>query len=229
MASAQFFMSFQSFKTLPEAPIGLPYKTEEEARPFYEKIIKNLSCCKDGDCKTADLACLRAKTTKELQKAAWNLGEMRPENFPGKVFKIGCSKFYSLKAKILKAVTNFCRDENSNRWTLFTGHRRAAANRSAGKSCIAWRTTASYTSILLPSNRWRWNVYQFSVSKAQKLAESTSSTFQMERNGQYYASKISRTSLGSLQTTLRKWCPSKLWLSSVGKGLAYRVVWITFK
>ena len=78
---------FQSFWTLSKAPIGLPYKTTEEATPFYEKIIKNLSCCKDGDCSMADLSCLRAKTTKELQKAAWNLGEMRPENFPGKV---GC-------------------------------------------------------------------------------------------------------------------------------------------
>ena len=41
------------------APLGLPFKTVEEATPFYNGILEELSCCKDGDCTVADLDCLR--------------------------------------------------------------------------------------------------------------------------------------------------------------------------
>lgn len=81
LTSPQSWPYFQKALTF-SAPIGLPYKTKEEVTPFYNQIIENLSCCKNGDCTVADLDCLRSKTTKEIQRASWNRGEMRPDNFP---------------------------------------------------------------------------------------------------------------------------------------------------
>ena len=63
-------------------PNGLPYKNLTEAASINSRFFRNAQCCKDTDCKLADVDCLRSKTFGEIQVAAWGGGMAFPEVSP---------------------------------------------------------------------------------------------------------------------------------------------------
>lgn len=70
------------------APNGLPYKNLTEAGEFNAIFLRRVGCCKDAlTCQLADVACLRSKTTKEIQRGAWSVTQVLPQ-VSMKVFNI---------------------------------------------------------------------------------------------------------------------------------------------
>ena len=75
-----FFSKVVSFS----GPNGIPYKNLTEAESTNAEFFERAGCCKNGDCKLADIECLRSKSFQEIQAAAWglthgNLGQLLPQ------------------------------------------------------------------------------------------------------------------------------------------------------
>ena len=52
-------------------PNGVPYKNVSEAETINSEFVRRAGCCSEPSCKVANVECLRSKTTKEIQRAAW--------------------------------------------------------------------------------------------------------------------------------------------------------------
>jgi len=70
-------------------PNGIPYKNATEADILNASLFRKLDCCKDSECKLANVECLRSKTVNEIQLAAWSDGSALPQVKISKIKTVG--------------------------------------------------------------------------------------------------------------------------------------------